>query len=271
MLTKTKQKLSHFRKQGSPLASIVDFSLWTARSGLNPKNRGFWFVCLLNICFVTAWFLTPYRLLIVNAAILFFIIVLVSLLLSYFRTISRTFTHALAVTKQDIGGSLVDIREKHNRSTADFKSTIEQHTTTMNGKLNDTLTSINRHTEATTEKVETELDIVGQRMIELAEEIQSLRVHSIKNVSEIAERQDIMDSQLSSLNLELSTNSKKIKRYSKRNKQRASDILSNVDLIKTRLDSSSANEARTIEYLCDSVDELKRQLLEISSSNSDDA
>ena len=108
-------------------------------------------------------------------------------------------------------------------------------------------------------------------MIELAEEIQSLRVHSIKNVAEIAERQDIMDSQLSSLNLELSTNSKKIKRYSKRNKQRASDILSNVDLIKTRLDSSSANEARTIEYLCDSVDEIKRQLLEISSSNSDDA
>ncbi|WP_033314803.1 hypothetical protein [Robiginitomaculum antarcticum] len=271
MLTNTRQKLSRFRQNGSPLASIVDFVLWALRSVLTPGQRSFWVILLVISAFVATLVFTQYQILAAAGLTAFLFIVLLSLVLSYLRSISRTHTHALGIARLEIGTSLSDIREEQINSALSLETITDNRHAELEDRLNCAITKISQSSEDNAKSLEDELDLVGDRLIDLAGELQSLRVHSSESVSTLANKQDTMDKQLKSLSADVSVSTGKASRSKERFEKVSTDLLSDLASIKSRLDYSGGNEAGTIEYLCDSIDELRRQLLEIKITSSDNA
>ena len=87
MLIRLRQRLSTFRQKFSPIASLVDFSLWILRFGLPPWRHKFWLVMGVIVIGVSgAIFMSNLRAFFMMFTSLFVIGVILVLMLSYFRT-----------------------------------------------------------------------------------------------------------------------------------------------------------------------------------------
>lgn len=255
MLTKTRQKLARFRQRASPFASLVDFSLWSLRSVLNPRHRIFWLVALISVGFVAAAFLTPYELYIGAGFIFFLLLVLLALLLSYVRSISRTHTHAIGLARQEIGASLTDIRKEQINSASLLESQMENR-----------LSEADQNLKARADSLETEIDILGNRLVDLTGELRALRSHSSESVQQLAEMQDSLEKTLSSLSTEISLKFENFKGKEESSTSDLSEIMSDIAALKTRLDNTVKTELKTSGNLSDAINALKTQLAEIKKA-----
>ena len=255
MLTKTRQKLARFRQRGSPLASLVDFSLWSLRSVLNPRLKSFWFIVFISAAFIAAWFLTPYPLYIAAGFIGFLLLVLVTLMLSYFRSISRSHTHALGVARQEIGGSLTEIRKELITAAAKQESLAENR-----------FAEATRSAKALSDRLETELDILGNRLVDLAQELRALRSHSSESAQQLAEMQDNLEKKLTAFETGLSLNPAEKRPNRQSASTELSEIISDVTALSNRFDNLVKNEAKTTKNLSDAINALKTQLAEIKKA-----
>tara|TARA_R110002020_G_scaffold114421_4_gene263129 strand:- start:475 stop:1245 length:771 start_codon:yes stop_codon:yes gene_type:complete len=255
MLTKTRQKLARFRQRGSPLASLVDFSLWSLRSVINPRLKSFWFIGLISALFVAAWFLMPYPVYIAAGFVVFLLLTLLTLVLSYLRSISRSHTHALGLARQEIGGSLTDIRKEQIAAAAKQESL-----------LNDRFAEAKRSMKASSDSLETELDMLGNRLVDLAQELRALRSHSSQSAQQLAGMQDSLEKKLTTLETGVSLPSGTTNSSGENGPTDLAEIVSDVTALKNRLDNQVKNEAKTTQNLSDAINSLKTQLAEIKKA-----
>lgn len=256
MLTKTRQKLARFRQRGSPLASLVDFSLWSLRSVLNPRLKSFWFIVFISALFVAAFYLAPYPLYIAAGFTAFLLLVLLTLMLSYLRSISRSHTHALGLARQEIGGSLMDIRKEHTEIRKEqIASAAKQKSLLENG-----FAEAKRGMKARSDSLEAELDMLGNRLVDLSQELRALRSHSSQSAQQLAEIQDNLEKKLEALQRGFPLPS------GKNAPTDLGELVSDVAALQNRLDNQTKNEARTTKNLSDAINALKTQLAEIKKA-----
>lgn len=105
MLNKFRQRLSVYRNSRAPIASFVDFSLWTLRVGLPPWKLKFWLVFgVLVIGLLASALLHKFMLPLLLLTILFGGLVLLMLVLSYVRTIMSSGYSLLERSNEQIAG-----------------------------------------------------------------------------------------------------------------------------------------------------------------------
>ena len=113
MFTRTRQRLSDFRKGASPIASLADFGLWTLRNALPPWRPKFWLVLgVFAALIVGAALLPAFRWAFVTAIALAGTALLTSLLLSYFRTMLQVQNISVNDAKQHLHGQVSRARSE---------------------------------------------------------------------------------------------------------------------------------------------------------------
>lgn len=111
MLLKLRHRLSIYRNSIAPVASLVDFLLWTLRSGLPLRGIKFWIITGLLILGVLVSILySAIALPVLMLTMIFGILVLLMLILSYMRTMLSSNYSLLEQRSEQISSQVSQIK-----------------------------------------------------------------------------------------------------------------------------------------------------------------